>query len=143
MREAKGLPSHSARDQPVSVLKVRVSEVIVWSLERVKITSLRKEGAEKEKRRTAISAGNPPLLQVGSVLYLTLVHQPLRSRFPSLRISTRIFQDSKQVPFLTPFGTPHLPLPNAPGPGRAPWSLETIRGTTRPDSAPAGLQRYH
>src|SRR2546425_12294967 len=106
MRKAKGLPSHSARDQPVSVLKVRFSEVIVWSLERVKITSLRKEGAEKEKRRTAISAGNPPLRQVGSVLYTPLFHQPLRSRFPSLRISTRILQDSKQVPFLTPLWDP-------------------------------------
>ena len=100
------MPSHSARDQPVSVLKVRFSEVIVWSLERVKITSLRKEGAEKEKRRTAISAGNPPLLQVGSVLYTPLFHDPLRSRFLCLRISTRILQDSKQVPFLTPLWDP-------------------------------------
>src|SRR2546425_12851846 len=100
MREAKGLPSHSARDQPVSVLKARFSEVIASSLERVKIASLRKKGTEKENRRTAISAGTP-LLQVGSGLYTPPLHQPLRSRFPSLRISTRIFQDSQQVPFLT------------------------------------------
>src|SRR5204863_9774777 len=106
MREANGLPSHSARDQPVSVLKARFSEVIVSSLERVKIASLRKKGTEKENRRTAISAANPPLLQVGSGLYTLLFHQPLRSRFPSLRISTRIFQDSQQVPFLTPFWDP-------------------------------------
>ena len=76
MREAKGLPSHSARDQPVSVLKARFSEVIVSSLERVKIASLRKKGTEKENRRTAISAGTPTAAGRERSLHTTVSSAP-------------------------------------------------------------------
>ena len=70
------MPSHSARDQPVSVLKARFSEVIVSSLERVKIASLRKKGTEKENRRTAISAGTPTAAGWERSLHATVSSAP-------------------------------------------------------------------